>query len=105
MKARNNKTGETVTHFSVSEEFGTASYIDSEGKLRFSTPFDGEWTIIDDENDTLDSFRAEAAKDFVAAMLTNHEFRELSSDMTVKIAIDYADKLIKHLCEKDENEK
>lgn len=49
MKAQNNITGEIVTNFDISKEFGTISYIDNTGVLRFSTPKSGEWTIIDSD--------------------------------------------------------
>lgn len=70
MKVRNTKTGEVVTNFGISKEYGTASYIDSTNALRFSTPLDGEWEIID-ESDPIDwsSFRREAAKDILCALL------------------------------------
>ena len=55
MKARNKKTGEVVTNFSISKEWGTASYIDSANTLRFSTPLDGEWEMIgEDESEPVD---------------------------------------------------
>jgi hypothetical protein len=46
MKAKNTKTGEIVTDFGFSKEFGTVSYVDSHGVLRFGNPCDGEWKII-----------------------------------------------------------
>lgn len=74
MKARNKKTGEVVTNFSISKEWGAASYIDSANTLRFSTPLDGEWEMIgEDESEPVDwsAFRREAAKDILAGMLSN----------------------------------
>lgn len=50
MKAKNNKTGEIVTNFAISKEFGTISYFDSNKTLRLTTACDNEWTIIDEES-------------------------------------------------------
>lgn len=54
MKARNTKTGDVVSNFGISKEFGTVSYIDSKGKVRFSVPLDGEWEIINEEPKIID---------------------------------------------------
>lgn len=95
MKAKNNKTGEIVTDFAISKEFGTISYFDSNKTLRLTTACDGEWTILDEEN-TFDwqSFRAEAAKDILCAMIARGE---KAKPIVVDIAIDGADELIKQL--------
>ena len=103
MKARNNKTGEIVTDFAISKEFGTISYFDSNKTLRLATACDNEWTIIDEES-TFDwqSFRNQAAKDILCATLSGG----ISSGATgfleekenvVKTAIKIADELIKQL--------
>lgn len=107
MKARNKKTGEVVTSFGISKEWGTASYIDSTNTLRFSTPLDGEWEIIDDF-DPVDwsSFRREAAKDILPAMINWRRINGaganilISKEEATKLAIEYADELIKQLKEK-----
>ncbi len=100
MKARNTKTGEIVTSFSISKEWGTASYIDSTNTLRFSTPFDGEWEIID-ESEPVDwsAFRREAAKDFISGMLANVSpaANQWTTPEIVTAAVEIADELIKQL--------
>jgi len=105
MKARNNNTGEVVTNFGFSKEFGTVSYIDSKGVLTFNTPNSCEWTIIDEEEMNFDwqSFRAEAAKDFVE-IICNHKYnvKEEWYPIICKEAIALADELIKQLKEKEE---
>ena len=80
MKARNNKTGEIVTDFAISKEFGTISYFDSNKTLRLTTACDNEWTILDEEN-TFDwqSFRAEATKDILCAII-NREGSDKRND-------------------------
>ena len=99
MKARNKKTGEVVTNFGISKEYGTASYIDSTNTLRFSTPLDGEWEIIDEsEPIDLSSFRREAAKDILAgfAAKIGHPMSDYS-EQSCKYAIQLADELIRQL--------
>ena len=99
MKARNKKTGEVVTNFGVSKEWGTASYIDSTNTLRFSTPLDGEWEIIDESAPIdWDAFRREAAKDILAgfAAKIGHPMSDYS-EQSCKYAIQLADELIKQL--------
>lgn len=49
MKAKNLNTGEIVDNFGVSTEFGTVTFIDSEGYLRFEPPSD-KWQVIKDDN-------------------------------------------------------
>jgi hypothetical protein len=102
MKARNNNTGEVVTNFGFSKEFGTVSYIDSKGVLTFNTPNSCEWTIIDEEEMNFDwrSFRAEAAKDVLCAMIP--EQHNIIGPNNVEYAIMIADELIKQLKEKEE---
>jgi hypothetical protein len=107
MKARNNKTGEIVTNFGFSKEFGTASYTDSKGALTFNTPNSGEWTILDEES-TFDwqSFRAEAAKDILCAVLPSIQIIDgdfsKSLSNAISNSIDTADELVKQLKEKEE---
>lgn len=107
MKAKNNKTGEIVTNFGMSKEFGTISYIDSTNTLRFSTASDAEWTIIEEETFfDWQSFRAEAAKDILCTVLPKTKIIDddfyQSIENTISNSIDVADELIKQLTEKDE---
>lgn len=100
MKARNKKTGEVVTNFGISKEYGTASYIDSTNTLRFSTPLDGEWEIIDEsEPIDLSSFRREAAKDAMCQLIGmgRDDGYKYSPEEVVRYAIVYADELIRQL--------
>lgn len=53
--------------------------------------------------DPWQDFRCVAAKDFLAAMLTNGSTPFPHNDAQVKRAIDYADELIKQLKERDEH--
>lgn len=101
MKARNNKTGEIVTNFFMSKEFGTISYLDSSKTLRFAYACDSEWTILEDENGDFDwqSFRAEAAKDILCAIIsTKYGLNPEHIDMAIGIT----DSLIAKLKEKEE---
>ena len=68
MKARKTKTGEVVTHFGISKEFGTVSYVDSKGFLYTSSNRD-EWEIIE-ETET-DSIRQQAAIAAMQGILSN----------------------------------
>lgn len=103
MKARNNKTGEIVTNFGFSKEFGTTSYIDSKGVLTFNTSNSGEWTIIDEEENDFDwqSFRAEAAKDILCSMIQGG-YAESRIYSHAALAVKYADSLIAKLKENEE---
>ena len=105
MKARNTKTGEIVTHFGYSKEWGTISFVDQSGILRQESYASGTWEIIDDGDGVdWDAFRREAAKDIVCAILSagaqqtddndNHfySFEELA-----KASVEWADTLIKQL--------
>lgn len=109
MKARNNKTGEVVTNFGFSKEFGTVSYIDSKGVLTFNTPNSGEWTIIDEGESDFDwkSFRNQTAKDILCATLSGGIASGATGLMEekgniVKASIEISDELIKQLKEKEE---
>lgn len=108
MKAKNNKTGEIVTNFGMSKEFGTISYIDSTNTLRFSTASDAEWTIIEEEiSFDWQSFRAEAAKDILCATLSGGTASGMigiipEKETIVKASIEIADELIKQLKEKED---
>jgi len=100
MKARNNKTGEIVTNFAFSKEFGTVSYIDSKGDLRFAAPMDREWTIFGEDGAGFDweSFKAKAAKDVLCAMIAGDKLHcDLAYETAVSTAINYADELIRQL--------
>jgi hypothetical protein len=99
MKAKNNKTGEIVTNFAISKEFGTISYFDSNKTLRFATACDNEWTIIDEESPfDWQSFRAEAAKDILCAIINCNPVKYLASiDFVVDQSVIAAGKLIERL--------
>lgn len=104
MKARNNKTGEIVTNFSLSNEYGTLSYINSVGNLCVEHPVDGEWTIIEECNEkgfNWKAFRIETAKVMAASLMSSHRFIDDDSEEGIaKLAISYADELIRQLKEK-----
>lgn len=110
MKARNNNTGEVVTNFGFSKEFGTVSYIDSKGVLTFNTPNSCEWTIIDEEEMNFDwlSFRAEASKDILCAIINRESSFTRNGEVVVshkdfiEMAVEDADALIFKLKEKEE---
>lgn len=103
MEARNKKTGEKVTNFSVSENWGTVSYIDSTGTLRFSNPTDGEWEILEGNEDIdWSAFRREAAKDILASAIIGNGrdlFSVLNHTFITQMSIMLADELIKQLKE------
>ena len=95
MDARNTKTGEIVENFNFSHEYGTVSYIDSKGLLRFGQPKDGEWEIIKPKFDPKDwmtkgqiivdeskwsVFRREAASRVLAGMVSERCFRTCQED-------------------------
>ena len=122
MDARNTKTGEIVENFNFSHEYGTVSYIDSKGLLRFGQPKDGEWEIIKPKFDPKDwmtkgqiiveeskwsVFRREAARSILAGMFANGEvvysYHE-NEESAAKFAVSYADALIAEL-RKDEKHK
>lgn len=102
MKARNKKTGEIVTSFCLSKEWGTASYIDNTNTLRFCTPSDGEWEIIDESTPIdWDAIRREAAKDILCALVGNKDYLKVIGriEPETMLAIRLADELIKQLKE------
>lgn len=100
MRAKNNKTGEIVTNFNWSKEYGTASYVDGDGLLRAKGFNDGEWTIIDEDNDfDKESLRMETAKDIMVAIVQNNSYlsNTLTLEQIAKKSIMFADELIKQL--------
>ena len=102
MKARNTTTGEVVTSFCLSKEWGTASYIDNANILRFCTPRDGEWEIIDESAPIdWDAFRREAAKDILCALVGNKDYLKVIGriEPETMLAIRFTDELIKQLKE------
>ena len=97
MKARNTNTGEVVTHFGISKEFGTISYVDSKGVLRICAPHDGEWEIFEEPISTL---RVQSAIAAMLGFLTSQNCRtNWSADKMAYEAIRFADELIKQLNE------
>lgn len=106
MKARNKKTGEISELASYAKI--TLESCDSYGCQREWNPEDVE--LIQDKTDDFDwqSFRAEAAKDILCAMISNEgvaderNVDDFTKDNQVKDAVLYADKLISKLKEKEE---
>jgi hypothetical protein len=106
MKAKNTKTGEVVTNFGISKEFGTISYVDSKGFLRISSPNSDEWEIIE-ETET-DNLRQQAAIAAMQGILSNadgfvfkfneNEYHTIPIGVA-RLAIACADELIKQLNE------
>lgn len=105
MKARNTNTGEVVTHFGISKEFGTVSYVDSKGFLHTSSNRN-EWEII--EGTETDSIRQQAAIAAMQGILSNadgFEFLYKENEKhtiptgVARLAIACADELIKQLNE------
>lgn len=117
MDAKNTKTGEIVENFIFSHEYGTVSYIDSNGLLRFGQPKDGEWEIIKPKFDPKDwmtkgqiiveenkwsVFRREAARSILAGLVGNlDEIRDRHIKINASLAVEFADALIAEL-RKDE---
>lgn len=101
MKAKNIKTREVVTDFAFSKEFGTVSYIDSHGVLRFGNPCDGEWKIIEGSDGGFDwvKYRNDAVRDVLCALLNGHEgpIGLYENQVFVAEAINIADELVKRL--------
>lgn len=103
MKARNNKTGEIVTNFKWSGEWGTASYINSEGLLCISSTNDGEWTIIEESDDNTfdwETFRRETAKSVMCTLIARDQYFENNTDENIaRLSIALSDELIRQLKE------
>ena len=105
MKARNSKTGEVVTQFGISKEFGTISYVDSKGVLRICSPHDGEWEIIEEPISTLREQVAIAAMQGILSNADGFEFLYKENEQhtiptgVARLAIACADELIKQLNE------
>lgn len=106
MKARNIKTGELVTHFGISKEFGTISYVDSKGVLQICTTHFDDWEIIEETD--ADNLRQQAAIAAMQGILSNadgFEFLYKENEKhtiptgVVRLAIACADELIKQLNE------
>lgn len=99
MKAKNTKTGEIVTDFAFSKEFGTVSYIDRNGLLRFGCPHDGEWqTIVEGSDSGFDwaKYRNDATRDVLCALL-NSNYHGYDNQAFVKQAVRIVDELVKQL--------
>ena len=69
------------------------------GKRIFDTE---ELAFFDSDNIDWQSFRAEAAKEFTAALLSVIDWEHTYNENIIKQAIDLADELIKQLKEKEE---
>ena len=103
MKARNKITGKEITILGISKEYGTVSYF-ADGVLYQDNFASGVLEIIDD-SDPVDwsHFRREAAKDILPAMINLRRINGgganilISKEEAVKLAIEYADELIRQL--------
>lgn len=100
MKARIKKTGEIVNLSSYASL--TLDMCDSWGNPIELKPEEIE--LIQDKTDDFDwqSFRAEAVKDFTAALLPVIDWEHTYNENIIKQAIDLANELIKQLKEKEE---
>lgn len=102
MKARNKVTGEVVSNFGWSKEYGTISYIGADGLLHNYSGLATDWEVLDESEVDWAAYRREAAKDLLCAMVrrTGISFNQHGRELVVKTAIEYADELIKELQEK-----
>lgn len=99
MKARHKKTGREIAILGISKEWGTVTFI-AEGLLHQENLASGEWEIIDESEPTdWSSFRREAAKDILGAVIAKKNSM-CSYAEVVKEAIKFADELIKQIQEK-----
>lgn len=99
MKARHKKTGREITILGISKEWGTVTFI-AEGVLHQENLASGEWEIIDESEPTdWPSFRREAAKDALCAMVANNNIGYYgdSNARLAAYAIAIADELIRQL--------
>jgi hypothetical protein len=98
MKAKNNNTGEIVTHFNISSEYGNVSYVDSNGVLRISNINDGEWSIIEEPKQIdWNAFRMNAAKEIAASISMRRFVNDYTEEGIAKLALKSADELIRQL--------
>ena len=115
MKAINNKTGETVTNFNISAEYGTVTYVDRDGLVRVCDIVDGEWTLIEEscteqKSFDLDSFRKETARMIMLRLISDNGYYINHSDEAIaKNSISLADEFIRQISvdvgAKDKSEK
>lgn len=102
MKARNKVTGEVVSKFGWSKEYGTISYIGADGFLHNYSGRAEDWEILDESETDWDAYRREAAKEAMLKML----MRDFDTDAypdpqeICGMAVLYADELIAKLKEK-----
>jgi hypothetical protein len=92
MKARNKQTGEVVSNFGWSKEYGTISYIGADGVLHNYSGRAEDWEVLDESEVDWAAYRMEAAKDILCAMLSGdqvgdgkyyHTFKQIAQDAVV----------------------
>lgn len=101
MKARNKVTGEVVSNFGWSKEYGTISYIGADGLLHNYSGRAEDWEILDESETDWAAYRREAAKDILCAIIYRGILANEAYLMGyVNAAVEYADALIAKLKEK-----
>lgn len=94
MKAKNIKTGEIVTNFEVSREYGTISYINSKGILKFDDCL-SEWQILEENSFQKEEIRARIATEIYTRGLINPD--GTITVVGVEDAVKHTDSLLKEL--------
>ncbi|MBO7684904.1 MAG: hypothetical protein J6Y20_04520 [Lachnospiraceae bacterium] len=101
MKARNKVTGEVVSNFGWSKEYGTISYIGADGLLHNYSGLATDWKILDESETDWDAYRREAAKDILCTLLREGiGIGYNMAESTAGLAVKYTDALIAKLKEK-----
>lgn len=96
MKARHKKTGREITILGISKEWGTVTFI-AEGVLHQENLASGEWEIIDESEPTdWSSFRREAAKEILCAIIEARESLTFQP-ILIEDALMYTNALIRKL--------
>ena len=70
MKARNKVTGEVVSNFGWSKEYGTISYIGADGVLHNYFGRAEDWEVLDESEVDWAAYRREAAKAAMQGILS-----------------------------------
>lgn len=100
MKARNKVTGEVVSNFGWSKEYGTISYIGADGLLHNYSGLATDWEVLDESETDWAAYRMEAAKDILCALLQKDGPRGYSwwtVEQAAQTSVKQADELIKVL--------
>jgi hypothetical protein len=99
MKARNKVTGEVVSNFGWSKEYGTISYIGADGLLHNYSGLATDWEVLDESETDWAAYRREAAKEAMLKMLMCDFDTDAYPDPQeiCGMAVLYADELIKQL--------